>query len=411
MNPDFDIAVIGGGPAGTTAAAILAANGRKVAIFEHRVFPRQKVCGEFVSIGARPVLRQLGVLAKFDAVAGPEIRRMAALPQNGRILECTLPADAHGCHARALCRARFDNLLMQNAKSSGVTVFQPAHVDRIEPVATGGFSIFSRQCGEISAGKVIMADGKAHSSLALPAVDKIKTAASGHELLNTSYLGYKAHFRDCDMPDDLTVIAGGPEIYAGLLRTSDLCHDTNEQIAGNRGKAEAPTYNMAFAVRQIQAAEHSGPDDLLAYLFKFNPGLKRIMRRAKRESAWFACGPMRPGVRRLYANGLFYSGNAAGEVHALVGEGMTLALRSGRLLAGEFLAGMAAGKGDAEIAKNYQSAWRTEFTGRLDAGNLFSNLLMRPMAGNIAADAFNCFPELLHAAVRFSGKAASRQAG
>src|ERR1700691_5968619 len=53
----FDIAVIGGGPAGTSAAITAARFGAKVAIFEARNFPRHKVCGEFISAEA------LGVLA------------------------------------------------------------------------------------------------------------------------------------------------------------------------------------------------------------------------------------------------------------------------------------------------------------------------------------------------------------
>ncbi len=54
---DFGIAVIGGGPAGTSAAITAARFGAKVAIFEARNFPRHKVCGEFISAEA------LGVLA------------------------------------------------------------------------------------------------------------------------------------------------------------------------------------------------------------------------------------------------------------------------------------------------------------------------------------------------------------
>ncbi len=53
----FDIAVIGGGPAGTSAAITAARFGARVVIFEARSFPRHKVCGEFISAEA------LGVLA------------------------------------------------------------------------------------------------------------------------------------------------------------------------------------------------------------------------------------------------------------------------------------------------------------------------------------------------------------
>ena len=45
----FDLAIIGGGPAGCSAAIIAARNGARVLLLERTRFPRHKVCGEFVS--------------------------------------------------------------------------------------------------------------------------------------------------------------------------------------------------------------------------------------------------------------------------------------------------------------------------------------------------------------------------
>src|SRR5438270_4313242 len=49
MSERFDIAVIGGGPAGTAAAITAARQGHSVLLLERGTFPRHKVCGEFVS--------------------------------------------------------------------------------------------------------------------------------------------------------------------------------------------------------------------------------------------------------------------------------------------------------------------------------------------------------------------------
>ena len=68
----LDALIIGGGPAGGTAALLLARAGWSVAVLEKSTFPRQKVCGEFLSATNLPLLRHLGIAEPFLALAGPE---------------------------------------------------------------------------------------------------------------------------------------------------------------------------------------------------------------------------------------------------------------------------------------------------------------------------------------------------
>src|SRR5437868_14340543 len=70
-----DILIIGGGPAGATAAALLARAGRDVVVAEKSTFPRRKVCGEFIAASGIAILRALGLGEEFDGAAGPEVRR------------------------------------------------------------------------------------------------------------------------------------------------------------------------------------------------------------------------------------------------------------------------------------------------------------------------------------------------
>src|ERR1700704_4008539 len=73
---NYDAIVIGGGPAGATAALMLARAGWSVAIVEKKTFPRRKVCGEFISATSMPLLHEVGVLDAFLQQAGPEVRRL-----------------------------------------------------------------------------------------------------------------------------------------------------------------------------------------------------------------------------------------------------------------------------------------------------------------------------------------------
>src|SRR5437016_10484388 len=66
---NVDIAIVGAGPAGSTLAALLARRGHSVALIDRDAFPRDKLCGEFLSYDALPIIDALGV----DLDAAPEI--------------------------------------------------------------------------------------------------------------------------------------------------------------------------------------------------------------------------------------------------------------------------------------------------------------------------------------------------
>src|SRR5260370_27583887 len=56
---DLDVAIVGAGPGGSTLAALLARRGHSVALIHRDVFPRDKLCGEFLSYDALPIVRTL----------------------------------------------------------------------------------------------------------------------------------------------------------------------------------------------------------------------------------------------------------------------------------------------------------------------------------------------------------------
>src|SRR5947209_8868136 len=57
----FDVAIVGGGPAGATTAAFCATAGLRTLILEREKFPREKVCGDCVNPACWPILRRLGL--------------------------------------------------------------------------------------------------------------------------------------------------------------------------------------------------------------------------------------------------------------------------------------------------------------------------------------------------------------
>jgi flavin-dependent dehydrogenase len=151
----FDVAVIGGGPAGSTLAAYLAKADMSVIVFEDRLFPRPHV-GESLVPAATPVLAETGALAKVDAAGFP--RKYGAAWTSG------IAADGAGTTARGgshnfrsaavrfserdqpgvdrnytyhVDRSKFDNILLQHAESLGATVAEGIRVHNIDFDDTG----------------------------------------------------------------------------------------------------------------------------------------------------------------------------------------------------------------------------------------------------------------------------------
>ena len=95
---NFDAIIVGAGPAGSSAAILLARAGWSVALVEKQSFPRRKVCGECIAASSLPLLDALGVGSVFTASAGPDLRQVA-LMQGEQIIKADLPAAAHYRHA------------------------------------------------------------------------------------------------------------------------------------------------------------------------------------------------------------------------------------------------------------------------------------------------------------------------
>ena len=131
---DSDVIVIGGGPAGATAAGFLAQSGARVLLFEKERFPRYHI-GESLLSATVPILDALGVLPAIEAAGfirkpgGTFVWGQQRAPWSFFFRE-----DPGGRpHAYHVVRAEFDHILLQHAAALGVDVRESHRVDAIEP--------------------------------------------------------------------------------------------------------------------------------------------------------------------------------------------------------------------------------------------------------------------------------------
>jgi menaquinone-9 beta-reductase len=123
--------ILGGGPAGASAAISARLNGSVVEIVEKSKFPRHKVCGEFFSPEIAQELDALGVWDSFTALGPARIRRMQ-LHFARRSKTCPLPEPAWG-----LSRFAFDAMLLERAASLGAELVRESTGNPPSIIASG----------------------------------------------------------------------------------------------------------------------------------------------------------------------------------------------------------------------------------------------------------------------------------
>jgi len=145
---------------------------------------------------------------------------------------------------------------------------------------------------------------------------------------------------------------------------------------------------------------------VLAHVLGACRGVREALGGAVREDAWLAAGPLRPGIRALCRDGYFAVGNALGEAHPIVAEGISMAIQSAWLLCGR-LTGAPREADNAcwnAIARDYESAYRTNFRRRMSAASAFAALATHRRTAGAVAGMLAAAPGLLAFGARCAGK-------
>ncbi len=396
----YDAIIVGGGPAGCTAAIRLAAAGWSVALVEKRRYPRRKVCGECIAASNLELLERLGVGAEFDALAGPELRRVGLFVEEHRII-APLPPLAEARHAwgRALGREHLDTLLLRRARSAGAHIWQPFAARKLE---REGIRHRCRIRNAGSGAEVCLESPvliHAHGSWE---PDPDATTAGKHRPHRDHDLfAFKGTYRNaCIEPGILPVLAF-PGGYGGM-------------VLGDHGLT-----TLAFCVRRDvlrrERARNPGMQAAgaaLAYVEKHCAGVQETLLGAEATAAWLSVGPLQPGIRAPWREDeTFAIGNVAGEAHPILGEGISMAIQSAWLLCDQLIGNEHELRGDsctpdfrAETGRAYATLWRRSLAGRIRFAAVCAHLAMRPHLSKALLPVFQRIPTILTRAARIGGK-------
>jgi len=387
----FDAIVVGSGPAGATVASLLAQAGWSVAIVEKKTFPRRKVCGEFISATNLPLLQKLGIADFYLTQGGPEIRRVGLFAADALLSSVMPPLDHAVNHwGRALGREHLDSALLNIAVRSGAKLWQPWDLKTVR--RTGDiFTCAITSDGnteEISGRTLIMAHGSWERNIIQP--------QNNYPHKKSDLLAFKAHFKHSDLDNDLMPLIAFPGGYGGLVHTDN----------GRITLSCCIRRDVLQKIRQrYSGLSLSAAEAVLKHIQSSCLGVQQVLMHAERDGDWLAVGPIRPGIRQCYADGIFYAGNIAGESHPIIAEGISMAMQSAWLLSQNLLT-----HADKTLAgKNYTTQWRATFAKRIHAASLFSQLAMRPSAVKIILPLLKKFPGILTFGAKLSGKITSIQ--
>jgi flavin-dependent dehydrogenase len=132
-NNTYDVIVMGGGPAGSSVATMLAREGRQVIVFEKEIFPRHHI-GESLMTDTYWTFRRMGILEKLRD--SPFVRKYSVQFANAAGKESRPFYFFEAVHHESavtwqVTRAKFDELLINHAAEQGATVHQGVLVKQV----------------------------------------------------------------------------------------------------------------------------------------------------------------------------------------------------------------------------------------------------------------------------------------
>jgi flavin-dependent dehydrogenase len=365
------IAIVGAGPAGASLAIRLAKANFEVCLIEREKFPREKLCGEFVSPECLPHLQALGVLDEMLLVGGDRITQTIFYEPDGKsvsVPSAWFGADLQG--ALSISRAEMDFRLLEKAKASGVKVLE-------ETAAIGLLFDEDKVCGvkaknktgdvfEISAGLTIDATGRANVLGKLAEKDKLRI--TNYELRNeiqnpkskiqNRLVGFKTHLENARLEKgrcEIYFFRGG---YGGL------------------SNVENNLANHCFLIKAETVKEfNSDVEQILEKVIFQNKRARETLENAKPVYDWLAVSVDGFGVKNLNpAPHLVAVGDAAAFIDPFTGSGMLMAMESAEILANAIAENFPATE---KIAENYQILYGQKFRRRLRVCSLLRRAALR----------------------------------
>jgi len=363
-NKLYDVAIVGGGLAGLALSIQSARAGYKTIVFEKEKYPFHKVCGEYISFESWNFLEDLGVpLSQMNL---PLIRRLLVTAPNGKELEQDLPLGGFG-----LSRYTLDAMLADIAKRNGVEIVERTKVEDIKfenEMFNVQSSMRNIQC------KVTVGSFGKRSNLDVKW--KRRFLSQKQNKLN-NYIAVKYHVK-INWPDDLIALHNFKNGYCGISQIEDqkfcLCYLTTARNLEQSGNS------ISQMEKQI--------------LFE-NPHLKKTFSEAEilYESP-VTISQISFSIKNQVVNHILMTGDAAGMITPLCGNGMSMALHGSKIAFDQIDLFLQKKIPRWQLEQDYTNNWQKQFAKRLRTGRMIQRFFGDPTLSNLLISTLKPFPQL-----------------
>jgi flavin-dependent dehydrogenase len=316
---------------------------------EQKRFPREKLCGEFISPECLTHFAELGVIERMQQAHGARLTDTVFYPINGRGV--AVPSSWFGDTERAalgLSRAEMDLRLLERARSAGAEVQQETTITGLisEDGVVRGVRTRSADNAEreVSCGLVVDATGRVR------AVARRTDINGAHpEAIRAPFVAFKAHLADARIDPlhcEIYVYRGG---YGGV------------------NAVENGLFNHCFIVRtDLVRGLDNDAERVMREVVMTNGRAQQTLSSATAVTPWLAVALPWYGRQKLVpAEGLITVGDSAAFIDPFTGSGMLMALEGAEVAAQAIAEQHREGYSFVDLANKYQIAYDLRFRGRL----------------------------------------------
>ncbi|SKB32433.1 hypothetical protein SAMN05660776_0397 [Salegentibacter holothuriorum] len=360
---DFQVIIIGAGLAGLTAAIHLSRAGKEVLLIEKKAYPRHKVCGEYLSNEVLPYFNSLDIDLEKD-LNPVRIKNLLYSTQNAKSIETPLNLGGMG-----LSRYALDCYLLSKAEESGAKTI----LDSVENInfKDDEFKVTLSSGKELTANIVLGAFGKRSN------LDKSLKRDFIQE--KSSWLAVKGHYEFPDFPENLVALHNFKGGYCGLSKT------------------ETGVVNACYMVSYKSFKKYKNTEDFKEQVLFQNNYLKDFFKNVQPVfEKDLSIAQISFQEKSSIKNHILMLGDAAGLIHPLCGNGMAMAIHSGKIASEAILNNFKGKNIDRENLENvYRENWNANFSKRLKTGRMLQTILINPILASTSQNLVKNFPYLL----------------